>query len=173
MWFANGSSIMETNYESIIHFAPTHYALINIYNPDTKERRRIFPLEPHQPLWLARQRLVAQTYESLGEDWCRENNHHCAPELFNNGISSEVVVNDETDSLAFVITFSAEFILDQPDETAVYIYRGVHNGDLEFREVSEAELTQLFGPYELADLLEADRLERIFTEVTFIDSTDE
>ncbi|MAT99830.1 MAG: hypothetical protein CL608_22035 [Anaerolineaceae bacterium] len=164
--FTDGTAVYD---ESIIHFAPTHYALVNIYNPNTQESRRIFPPEPYQPLWLARQELVAQTYEALGEDWCRENNHHCDPELFNNGISSDVVVNDETDSLAFVITFSAEFILDLPNETAVYIYRGVRNGDLQFREASEAELTQLFGSYELADLLEADRLETIFTEVTFIE----
>lgn len=162
--FADGTAVYN---EGIIHFAPTHYALVSVYDPDTKESRRIFPMEPHQALWQARWQLVAQTYEALGEAWCRENNHHCDAELFNNYISSDVVVNDSTDSLAFAVTFSGEFTVDLPEEEAVYVYRGVRNGDLEFREVSEGQLTQLFEEYELADLLEADRLERIFTEVAF------
>ncbi len=164
--FADGTAVYN---EGIIHFSPTHYALISVYDPDTQESLRIFPIEPHQTLWQARQELVAQTYDILGEDWCRENNHHCDAALFNNYVSSEVVVNDDTDSLAFVVTFSAEFSVDLPDEEVVYVYRGMRNGDLEFREVSRVELAQLFGSYELTDLLKADRLERIFSEVTFVE----
>ncbi len=164
--FADGTAVYD---ESIIHFAPTHYALVDIYNPNTQESQRIFPMEPHQALWQARQELVAQTYAALGEDWCRENNHHCDPELFNYYINSDVAVNNETDSLAFVVTFASELIVDLPDEEVVYVYRGVRHGDIEFQEISEAKLTQLLGSYELGDLLELDALERIFTEAAFIE----
>ncbi|MCP4425818.1 MAG: hypothetical protein GY803_15100 [Chloroflexi bacterium] len=62
--FANGTAVYT---ESIIHFAPTHYTLINVYDPETKESRRIFPREPHQALWLEHMKIVEQA-----EWWARE-----------------------------------------------------------------------------------------------------
>ena len=157
--------------EGNIHFAPTQYALVSIYHPESKESQRIFPREPYQALWQARQQLVAETYEGLGESWCLENGHHCLAELFNSYLTSEVIVNDDTDSLLFIVSFVGELLVDLPEEEVIYVYRGIRENELEFRETNEATLTDLFGSYELADLLEADALERIFTEVFFTENS--
>ena len=167
-FFNDGTAVYS---EGNIHFAPTHYALVSIYDPESKESQRIFPREPYQALWQARQQLVAETYESLGEAWCRENGHHCLAELFNNYLTSEVIVNDQTDSLLFIVAFVGELLVDLPEEEVIYVYRGIRENELEFRETNEATLTELFGSYELADLLEPAALERIFTEVVFTENS--
>jgi hypothetical protein len=165
--FADGTAVYS---ESIIHFAPTHFTLLDIYNPATRGIHRIFPHEPHQALWLAREEKMAQIYDELGETWCQENNHHCNPALFNNYLASDIVVNDDTDSLAFVIVFSGELSLNAVEETrAVYIYRNVHdNSLLGYREASEEELLGLVGTTDLKTLLEKEMLDLIFTHVKFI-----
>lgn len=165
--FADGTAVYS---ESNIHFAPTHFTLLDIYDPATREIYSIFPHEPHQELWLAREEKMAQIYDELGKTWCQENNHHCNPALFNNYLASDIVVNDDTDSLAFIITFSGELSLNAIEETkAIYIYRNVHdNSLLEYRETSENELLGLVGTTDLKTLLEKETLDLIFTYVKFI-----
>jgi hypothetical protein len=154
--------------ESQIHFAPTHYALIDIYDPTTQESHRIFPQEPYQPLWQQHMETISRAYQELGEAWCRENNHHCDPERFNNSLVGEVAVSEETDSLAFTLAFTSEPSLALPETRVVYIFRGVHNpAQLTYREASEEELKQLFGDFTMAGLLEASTLDQIFAHFPY------
>jgi len=88
-----------------VHFAPTHYAEIYIYDPRTERDRKIYPMKPYQRVRLEHIKKVKAAYDERGEDWFRIHNHHMNPELFNNYLGDEVVVNDSTDSLAFVIVY--------------------------------------------------------------------
>lgn len=152
-----------------MHFAPTHYTLLDIYKPSTRELYRIFPHEPYQALWLTHEQKVAQIYDDLGSAWCVENNHHCNPELFNNYVAGDVVINNDTDSIAFIITFSGSSDSNLEETRTVYIYRNIHdNSLLEYREASEDELLSLVGTADLERLLEKETLDFIFSHVEFI-----
>ncbi|MCC6607680.1 MAG: hypothetical protein IT327_31020 [Anaerolineae bacterium] len=164
--FADGTVVLR---ESIMHFAPTHYTLLDIYKPSTRELYRIFPHEPYQALWLTHEQKVAQIYDDLGSAWCVENNHHCNPELFNNYVAGDVVINNDTDSIAFIITFSGSSDSNLEETRTVYIYRNIHdNSLLEYREASEDELLSLVGTADLERLLEKETLDFIFSHVEFI-----
>lgn len=164
--FADGTVVLR---ESIMHFAPTHYTLLDTYKPTTREVYRIFPRAPYQALWLAHEGKVRQIYDELGGAWCIENNHHCNPELFNNYIADDIVVNNDTDSIAFIITFSGSSDSNLGETRAVYIYRNIHdNSLLEYREVSEDELLSLVDTTDLKRLLEKETLDFIFSHVKFI-----
>lgn len=91
-----------------VHFAPTHYAEIYIYDPSTERDRKIYPMKPYQGIRLEHIKKVKAAYDERGEDWFRIHNHHMNPELFNNYLGDEVVVNDSTDSLAFVVVYENE-----------------------------------------------------------------
>lgn len=88
-----------------VHFAPTHYAEIYIYDPRTERDRKIYPMKPYQRVRLEHIKKIKAAYDERGEDWFRIHNHHMNPELFNNYLGDEVVVNDSTDSLAFAIVY--------------------------------------------------------------------
>ena len=91
-----------------VHFAPTHYAEIYIYDPRTERDRKIYPMKPDKGIRLEHIKKVKAAYDERGEDWFRIHNHHMNPELFNNYLRDEVVVNDSTDSLAFVVVYKNE-----------------------------------------------------------------
>ncbi|MEW5956543.1 MAG: hypothetical protein AB1801_02385, partial [Chloroflexota bacterium] len=160
-----------------VHFAPVHPAEISVYQPDRGQTKDIFPPHPYQPLWREHMDQLRQAYEQLGDDWCREHNHPCDPELFDSSINGEnMAVNDATDSLALLVTFggwqaeafSGEVITIDETE-AVYVYRGVRDGDpLEYRELSRAAVQQLLnGAFRLDRLLEQPLLDKIFDTIPF------
>ncbi|MCP4360252.1 MAG: hypothetical protein GY796_19775 [Chloroflexi bacterium] len=160
-------------HEGMPHFVPTHFAQISLYDPDSNESRRIFPLEPHQSLWIDHVEKMRQVYEDLGGEWCKERGHHCLPELFNNFLAGKVVANDDTDSLAFIISFEPEWIVERSDlnTAVVYIYRNVHQENtMEWREVKQEDLQELFGEFELAELLDSVNLDLIFIEFEFFEN---
>ena len=92
-------------HNSQVHFAPTHYAELSVYNPTTKINRKIYPLKPYQNVRLAHIRKVKAAYDKKGEEWFRNHNHHMDPELFNNHLAGKIVVNHRTHSLAFIINY--------------------------------------------------------------------
>jgi hypothetical protein len=153
---------------SQIHFAPTHFTEINVYDPDTRIDKHIFPQKPYQPLWLDHMEKVGRVYEQLAENgWCMQQNHHCNPEWFWNTLG-EVAVNDQTDSLAFVITFT---VASEPelqaagleDTQAIYVYRGVRSDTVAYREISLDDLKRRLGDdFRLEQLLEKEMLAEIF-----------
>lgn len=151
-----------------IHFAPTHSATLTIFNPFTQAQTTLFPQKPYQKVWQTHQTMVAQTYEKLGPAWCQANNHHCQAELMNYDLEGAVEVNLQTDALAFQVHFVGETGLNLPqDNRAFYFYRGLQTDALEYREVTPEQLQQLFGSFRLVDLLQPEKLDLIFTQVTF------
>ncbi|HEY2293624.1 MAG TPA: hypothetical protein VGM86_23205 [Thermoanaerobaculia bacterium] len=107
--FQDGRVVYE---HSEMHFAPTFYVELSIYDPMSRRSRQIYPPSPATPL---RRQYIEKTkvaYERCCVDHppadCggafANRNHHCDPELFDNSIG-EITVNDADDS----ITFKARF----------------------------------------------------------------
>jgi hypothetical protein len=166
---ADGSVVY---HRSEIHFAPAHPAEIAIYNRKTGRSYTIYPSKPYQAV---RQAEIAKlkAFFDAHEDWCNQHNHPCDPEWFDNALDGPVVVNHQTDSLAFVIDYGS----DAGDPGAppvtvghrkvVYVYRYVSNEfGFQYREMLQSDATARFGvaPAPLAKLLEPASLQQLFAK---------
>ncbi|HVN82937.1 MAG TPA: hypothetical protein VMW38_28395 [Terriglobia bacterium] len=142
---------------SEIHFAPTHPLELSVYD---LIKNAVVQIYPPKNTWI-RDEYKRILGLNLSMDWCRDNNSHCDPELFDANLTGEPVINDETKSLAFEALFQPRGYGPKAEHSAgerrvVYVYR--HQGeDWEFREilredfamtlqqaVSAENLTQLF-----------------------------
>jgi hypothetical protein len=164
---ADGSIVY---HRSQIHFAAVHAAEVAIYSRKTGRSYTIYPAKPYQAV---RQTEIARLEEFFNThlDWCNHHNHPCDPELFDNSISSPVVVEDKTDAIAFIVDYGS----DAEDATAppvaggrrkvVYIYRYVSNEfGFRYREMLLSELTARFGDVPLSRLLTPVHLQAIFAK---------
>jgi hypothetical protein len=149
---------------SEIHFAPTHYAELSIYDPVSRRSRQIYPPSPAPPLRRQYIEKVRAAYERCCVDHPPADcggafavrNHHCNPELFENSIG-EVIVNDATDSLAF----RARFEDIAGEDEAVYFFRHLREGAPEVREIwAGAHMPGITHP--LGDYLTAGFLSALF-----------
>jgi hypothetical protein len=105
-WFLGAYSDETVVYHNNqIHFAPTHYTEISIYNPHTRSSRMIYPLKPFQEIRLAHTAKVKAAYGRKGEEWFRTHNHHMNPELFNDRWNDRLSLSDKQYALAFTIGF--------------------------------------------------------------------
>ncbi len=101
---------------SEVHFAPTHYVEISVYDPRSKRHWQIYPKKPYQPVRQQHIGKVRAAYQKRGDAWFREHNHHGDPELFDNYLQGEVAANGATHSLAFVIAFDNTDTWDYADK---------------------------------------------------------
>ncbi|MFC1783696.1 hypothetical protein ACFL02_08950 [Planctomycetota bacterium] len=176
-YFDDGAVVYQN---SQVHFAPTHYTEISIYDPHSKTSRKIHPIKPYQNIRLAHIQKVAATYERLGLDWFARNNHHMNPELFNNGLASEVAVNNQTKSLAFVIAFDnkdywteeqrrSPDTISLPEYTKVaYIYKNIKQEPIEYKEILLSDLQLKYGDKALSQCLGPDQLKDIFMNTSLV-----
>lgn len=147
---------------SEIHFAPTHYAELSIYDPVNRKRHQLYPPQPAPPL---RRDYLEKVRVAYGR-CCVEHppadcggafavhNHHCDPELFQSSLG-KVVVNGATDSLAFTVRF--EDIVGETE--AIYVFRHLREEAPEYREIRAGD-QEINHP--LADYLTADALSALF-----------
>ncbi|MEK7400009.1 MAG: kelch repeat-containing protein [Candidatus Poribacteria bacterium] len=156
-------------YNSQVHFAPTHYAKISIYNPGTKKTQMIYPMKPYQKIRLEHIRKVKEAYNKRGKDWLRERNHHGDPELFDNYVKDDVAINNSTHSLAFVICYDNGEISEAFPETTpetmdvAYIYPNVNNGKkMTYKEIFLSDLKEKYGDIPISEYLQSERLNEIF-----------
>jgi hypothetical protein len=149
---------------SEIHFAPTHYAELSIYDPAKRRHQPLYPPKPEPPLRKIYRERVRVAYERCCVDHPQPDcgpifaghNHHCNPELFENSVG-EVVVNDATDSLAF----TAQFDDIAGKDEVIYFFRHLREGTPEHREVWTGDgQTGFHRP--LAGYLTADLLSALF-----------
>jgi hypothetical protein len=99
---------------SQVHFAPTHWVEIFMYDPASGVDRQIYPLKPYDQPRLAFMREMKKAYDRAGEAFCRENNHHCNPELFDSSWGSSWVVDREAGTFAFLVRFGTGDIGRRP-----------------------------------------------------------
>jgi hypothetical protein len=164
---ADGSIVY---HRSQIHFAPVHAAEIAIYNRKTGRSYTIYPSKPYQAV---RQAEIAKLtpFFDAHTDWCNQHNHPCDPELFDNALDGEVVVNNQTDALAFVIDYGSD--ADDPGappptvghRKVVYVFRYVSNEfGFRYREMLQSDVATRFGKVPLAQLLTPANLQQIFAK---------
>ncbi len=160
-YFQDGRVVYE---HSQIHFAPTHYAELSIYDPATRRQQLLYPPKPETHERKAYREQVRVAYERCCVEHpaadCgpvfADRNHHCDPDLFENSVG-EVVVNDATDSLAF----TAEFDDIVGKDGATYVFCHLREGTPEVREVRTGDATT-GARRPLADYLTADVLNTLF-----------
>lgn len=90
--------------QSEIHFAPTHYAEISIYDPFAARSRRIYPIPSGTAVRSAFVAGVRTRWDALGEDWFRMHNHHGDPELFDSS-SGRFAVDWNARGMAFQVHY--------------------------------------------------------------------
>jgi hypothetical protein len=100
--FRNGHVIYQN---SEVHFAPTHYAEVSVYDVGTKKHWLIYPHKPYQSVRQAQIEKVRAAYAQRGADWFKTHNHHGNPELFDTFLQGDVAANEATHSLVFRIAF--------------------------------------------------------------------
>jgi hypothetical protein len=149
-------------YNSQVHFAPTYYVEISIYNPNTKQSQKIHPMKPYQKIRLEHIEKVKEAYNKLG------NHGNPDPELFDNYEKGAVAINNNTHSLAFVISYDNSEISKAFPETTettdvVYVYKNVNNGkELTYKEILLSDLKAKYGDVPISEYLEPERLDEIF-----------
>ena len=123
---------------SEIHFAPTFYVELSIYDPVRRRSGQIYPPSPATPL---RRQYIEKTkvaYERCCVDhppadcggYFAIRNHHCDPELFEDSIGT-VTVNDAKDS----ITFKARFNDVAGPAEVIYSISHLRQGKPRVREI--------------------------------------
>lgn len=98
--FGDGTIVYQ---RSQVHFAPTHYAEVSLYDRTRGRDLQIYPMKPFQRIRTEHVSRVRRVYSN--EAWCRAHNHHCDPELFDNFITGDVAINDATSALALQVSF--------------------------------------------------------------------
>jgi len=163
--FADGSLIY---HRCQVHFAPVHALEVGLWNSRTGRDYTLFPRQPFQRIRLAeieKQRAFFQ--ENL--EWCDIHNHPCDADWINSSLQGNVVVNETSDAVAFVVDYGSD--PDNPNappvslghRKAVYVYRKVRDeSSLEFRELSPHDIEARFGNVGLSELLTRSNLNRIF-----------
>ena len=118
---------------SEVHFAPTHYVEMSVYDPRTKKHWQIYPKKPYQPVRQQQVEKVRAAYQKRGDAWFREHNHHGDPELFDNYLQGEVAANGATHSLAFVIVFDNTDTWDYAEKLKLQNFGPLVRGLAEYR----------------------------------------
>jgi hypothetical protein len=157
------------------HFAPTHPLRLSMFSPRDGSIKSIYPVEndPFRARYIQRLRT-----EVSPADRCEGENCELDPEQFDNelanicystGCKPAIAVNDETESLAFIVQFSPigfirlERVKDSPewDEQAVFVYRFL-DGTVDHREFAASEMQTRFGITSIDALLAPEVLKRVF-----------
>jgi len=152
-----------------IHFAPTHYVELSVYDAATRRSRKIYPTEPCTPIRCRHIRQVQLAYDRcLQSDDSRAacggafaaNNHHGDATLFDCSLDTPVAANPATDSIAFTMSF-ADIVTQHP--SVVYVYRDVSDPRrMAVREILAADLDARYGVRPLATYLQPRMLDRLF-----------
>ncbi len=90
---------------SEVHFAPTHYAEVSVFDPRTKRSWLVYPRKPYEQVRLEHIAQVRAAYEKRGEEWFKAHNHHGNAELFDSFLRGEVAMNSPTRAVAFRIAY--------------------------------------------------------------------
>ena len=157
-------------HRSEVHFAPVHAAEIALYDRKTHRDTTIYPRQPYQPIRLA-QIAKLKEFFSTHQEWCRENNHPCDAERFDNTlIDNSVAIDDHSYVLAFVIEYDQDIFQKNEEEhpspmKIVYVYRHVNDeARIEYREMLLSDVQARFGNLSLERLLKPQRLKQIFDD---------
>ena len=88
-----------------VHFAPTHWAELWTWDPETSRDTRLYPNPPWDSIRRAYVDTVKAIYRRAGPAWFKANNHHMDAERFDTRLGDTVVVSPSGGALAFAIAF--------------------------------------------------------------------
>ncbi len=129
---------------SEVHFAPTHYVEVSVYDVSTKKRWLIYPRKPYSPVRESQIEKVRAEYARRGVDWFKNHNHPGNPELFDTFLQGEVAANEATHSLAFRIAFDNTDTWDYPEKLKFQNFGGLARRLADF-DVSKAPPEDIFS----------------------------
>jgi hypothetical protein len=159
---------------SEVHFAPTHYVELSLYDPIDRTSRKIYPLKPYQRLRLAYIAEVQTAYNEccprlqpdntlvlpLKDCGPKFGNHHCNAELFDNSLTGDLEINYVTDSLAFSTTFND---VTEKHPVVVYVFRNISDPtQMQYREFLQDDLVRVYGNHSLSEYLSPSMLSTLF-----------
>jgi hypothetical protein len=90
--------------QSELHFAPTHYVEISIYDPFAAQTRQIYPIAGGTAVRRTFVAGVKARWDALGQDWFMAHNHHGDPERFDSS-SGRFAVDRSAQSMAFEVQY--------------------------------------------------------------------
>lgn len=156
-WFLsafNDGTIVYHN--SQVHFAPTHYGEVSMYDPERDTTVKIYPMKPYKRIRREHINKVRAVYSN--DAWCRNRNHHCDPERFDNHLASKVEISDATGALAFVVNFDNKVTWTEGDRWRLEGFRELrrHLGS----KGLGSELSDDLFRYLYADLARVKRLRK-------------
>jgi hypothetical protein len=153
-------------HKSQAHFAPVHEAEIAIYNPHTGKQEPLFPREPYQAFRNGYIEALRQVFAEKTFEWFSQRSRPNNPEWFDTALSGSIVVSEDEDALAFVISYDNADLHpngDPPPPTRViYVSRRIQQGPIEYREILESQLAARTGASSLTELLDPQVLDRVF-----------
>jgi hypothetical protein len=129
---------------SEVHFAPTHYVEVSVYDVSTRKHWLIYPRQPYSPVRAAQIGKVRAAYAQRGEDWFKAHNHHGNPEWFDNFLQGEVAANEGTHSLVFRIAFDNTDTWDYAEKLKFLNFGGLARRLADF-DVSKAPPEGIFS----------------------------
>jgi hypothetical protein len=92
-------------HHSQIHFAPTHWLELSVFNPITLKAKQIYPPKPDQPVRRKFIERVDQAYQERGEEWFMRHNHHMDPQLFDSRLLGDVMVDVAAKRMVFTVRY--------------------------------------------------------------------
>jgi hypothetical protein len=128
---------------SEVHFAPTHYVEVSVYDVGTGKHWLIYPRQPYSPVRQAQIEKIRAAYARRGAEWFKTHNHHGNPELFDTFLQGEVAANETTHSLVFRIAFDNTDTWDYAEKLKFQNFGGLARRLTDF-DVSKAPPEGIF-----------------------------
>jgi hypothetical protein len=95
----NGPFVYQRNQ---IHFAAVHPLALHLFDPARLTDTRIYPRKPYQPIRAAH---IAKMQRVYTDAWCATHNHPCDPDVFDEQLTGDVLVDRTGNALAFSVAF--------------------------------------------------------------------
>jgi hypothetical protein len=129
VFLPNGNVVFRN---SQVHFMPTHWAELSLYDPAADKEKQIYPPVPADSVRSEFVARVRKAYAARGEDWFRINNHYMDPEKFDSS-DGPIRVDEKSNAIAFLVRYENP-INDSGDpeaagQTVVVTCTSVHQVD--------------------------------------------
>lgn len=143
---------------SEVHFAPTHYVEVSVYDMTGKKSVPLYSPKQKTPLRNSHIGKVRKAYEKMKETGeCMRRNHHCDPDLFSCSLFS-AHVNPETDSVILQVAFDNKDWMTEDDKLKTEAFRElVHETEA---KVPGSPVPDRYFIYLSSDLYRAKSMEK-------------
>jgi hypothetical protein len=85
-----------------VHFAAVHPLALHLFDPARRADTPLYPQKPYQAVRVAHIATMRSVYTDA---WCSAHNHPCDPDVFDEHLSGDILVDPAGDSLVFPVAF--------------------------------------------------------------------